>query len=454
MVNVDDIDENIEAHKRSFCNKVFGKMGPGSLRGCIFNLCILSLGTGCLALPQKVSYLSISFTPVVVLIAGAANLWTLLLLSTISHKYNKTNYSELVQLLCGKGMSIFLDIVIVIDIFGIIILYQVILYKLIGGVVLAIGQYNQYKNIDDFVDNSFWKDYIFKFPINYGVATVILLPICLLKDISKMRFASTFGLISLFFLICIVVVECPWFIINYFKNIYDESKPETHLNVYDITVGFNSDMSFFKSIATLFYAYCCHIGAFPVINALANPTKKRVDKVFFRAILLDAFCYTIIGITGYLTQPISTPDLIIERTSIFKSDWVMTVGRISFVLTLFTKIPANYNAMRLSILSLLKIDPKNYSNVINAIITISILAISTFVAVMYQSITDYISLLGSFCSVIISFMIPGIIYVKGNDYQRYHIKNILTVIFVVLLSGVGFLSGAFTIMSIINKHKS
>ena len=428
-------------------------MGPGSLRACIFNLCILSLGTGCLALPQKVSYLSLAFTPVAVLIAGGANLWTLLLLSHISHKYKKTNYSELVQLLCGKGMSVFLDIVIVIDIFGVIILYQVILYKLIGGVVLAIGQY-EYKNIDDFVDNSFWKEYVFKFPINYGVAGVILLPICLLKDISKMRFASTFGLISLFFLICIVVVECPWFIINYFNNIYDRSKPETHLNVYDITIGFNSDMSFFKSIATLFYAYCCHIGAFPVISSLANPTKKRVDKVFFRAILLDAVCYTIIGISGYLTQPLKTPDLIIERTSIFESDWVMTVGRISFVLTLFTKIPANYNAMRLSILSLLKIDTKNYSNVSNAIITVSILGVSTFVAVMYQSITDYISLLGSFCSVIISFMIPGIIYVKGNEYQRYHIKNIITIIFVGVLSGIGFLSGAFTIMSIINKHKS
>ena len=127
---------------------------------------------------------------------------------------------------------------------------------------------------------------------------------------------------------------------------------------------------------------------------------------------------------------------------------------ISFVLTLFTKIPANYNAMRLSILSLLKIDTKNYSNVSNAIITVSILGVSTFVAVMYQSITDYISLLGSFCSVIISFMIPGIIYVKGNEYQRYHIKNIITIIFVGVLSGIGFLSGAFTIMSIINKHKS
>ena len=110
--------------------------------------------------------------------------------------------------------------------------------------------------------------------------------------------------------------------------------------------------------------------------------------------------------------------------------------------------------MRLSILSLLKIDTKNYSNVSNAIITVSILGVSTFVAVMYQSITDYISLLGSFCSVIISFMIPGIIYVKGNEYQRYHIKNIITIIFVGVLSGIGFLSGAFTIMSIINKHKS
>ena len=426
-------------------------MGPGSLRGCIFNICILSLGTGCLALPQKVGYLSLIFTPVAVLVAGTASLWTLLLLSSISCKYNQNNYSELEKHLCGRTLSIVLDFTIIVYAFGILVLYQVILYKLIGGVINEIGGYG-YESLDAFLLNSFWKEYKLKFPVNYGLAILILLPICLLKNVSKMRFASTFGILSLFFLIGIVVVECPWFIINYFKNIYKKEDPSTHLNIIDLSVGFDKNMSFFKSIATLFYAYSCHLGAFPVISSLSNPTKKRINKVFIRAIGIDAICYCIIGISGYLTQPLQTPDLIIERKSIFSNDWVMTIGRIFFILTLFTKIPANYNALRVSFLSMIGKDPKNFSNLINGILTIPTLAITTFICVMYQSVTDYISLVGSFCAVIISFLIPGLMYVRGNDYPRYHYINIITIVIVGILSLVGFTSGIFTIMGIIEKN--
>jgi hypothetical protein len=56
-------EEVEEIDTRTCFQKTCGKMGPGSMRGCIFNLCILSLGTGSLALPQKNRlYESRSFT--------------------------------------------------------------------------------------------------------------------------------------------------------------------------------------------------------------------------------------------------------------------------------------------------------------------------------------------------------------------------------------------------------
>lgn len=451
MVPVQTTEETIPEPKKTCCQRLLGKMGAGSLSGCIFNMCILSLGTGCLSLPQKVGYLSLVFTPIAVAIAGAANIWTLLCLSSISCKYNINNYSELVKHLYGKALGVFLDVVIIIYAFGILILYQVILYKLIGGVVNEIGSYG-YESLDDFLKNSFWKGYKWKFPVCYGFSVVILLPICLLKNVSKMRFTSAFGILSLFFLIGIVVVECPWFAVNYHNEIYKKDDSSTHLNIIDVSKGFDKDMSFFKSIATLFYAYSCHLGAFPVINSLENRTKRRINKVFVTAIVIDAISYCIIGISGYLTQPIDTPDLIIERKSIFSNDWVMTVGRILFILTLFTKIPSNYNALRISFLSTIGKDSNDFSNFINVALTVPTLLITTFVCIMYQSVTDYISLIGSFCTVVMSFLIPGLIYVKGNDYPRYHYVNIITIIIAGILSLIGFVSGVFTIISIAENN--
>ena len=86
----------------------------------------------------------------------------------------------------------------------------------------------------------------------------------------------------------------------------------------DVRPGFGKDMQFLQSISTIIYAFACHVGVFPVLNSLHNPTRKRVQKVFRRATLLDIVCYLIIGFSGYLTQPQNTPDLILERDKIPK----------------------------------------------------------------------------------------------------------------------------------------
>jgi hypothetical protein len=92
------------------------------------------------------------------------------------------------------------------------------------------------------------------------------------------------------------------------------------------------------------------------------------------------------------------------------------------------------------------------------LVTIPTLAVSCFIGVMYANIEDYISLMGSFCAVIISFLIPGkylkftflgMLYIKSNDYPISHYKNVLTIIIVGFLCLLGFTSGFLTIYGMI-----
>ena len=431
-----------EKEKRSWCKRTFGKMGPGSLRGSIFNICILSLGTGLLAIPQKIGYMSVILSPIIIILSGLANLWSLIILVNMCIKFKAKNYEDLVNKLLGNRSSIFLGIIMCINQLGIIILYQVILYKLIGGVINEIGNYG-YKSVEDFASESFWNKLWIKFLVSYGITGVILLPLCLLKDASKMRYASTFGIFSLFFLIIIVVIESPFYIKKYII------KEKNEVNYYDILSGLKGNMKLLQSIVTVFYAFSCHVGAFPVLQTLYNPTEKRSKKVLRRAISIDIICYLIIGAAGYLTQPLNSPDLIIERNKIFDNDWLMTIGEISFIITLLAKISANYNALRSCILVLFHYDTENFSQIVNFIITIIVLMGTTFIAVIFQSISDYISLIGSFCTVLISFFIPGIVYINGNDYSIKNYKNIIVIIFISFILLLGLTSGFFTIKGII-----
>ena len=429
---------------RNWFRRTFGKMSPGALRGSIFSLSILSLGIGSLAIPQKIGIMGVILSPIFIILSGFANLWSLRILGNMSLKYNLKKYEQVIKHLFGNKMSLFVGIIMIINQTGVIILYQVILYKLIGGIINEVGKY-RYPNVEDFAELSFWNKFWVRLLVCYGMTISILFPLCQLKDVSKMRYASTFGMISLFILIFIIVVECPFFIK---ENIV---KKKQSLNYYDILPGLKGNMKLLQSIVTLFYAYACHVGAFPVFESLHKPTQKRVNKLLNRAITIDIVCYLIIGAAGYLSQPLSTPDLIIERDKIFSSDWLMTLGNFFFMFTLIAKICVNYNAQRSSILILLGYKSNEFPNSINYIITSIVLIITTMVAVSFQSISDYISLIGSFCTVVICFFVPGMIYIKGNEYAITHCKNMSTMIFISVILMIGIVSGFFTIKGIIEK---
>ena len=439
------INDNEEyTEQRSWLQRTFGKMEPGSLRGSIFSLSILSLGIGSLAIPQKIGIMGLILSPILIILSGLANLWSLKILGRMSLKYNLKKYEHVIKHLFGNRMSLFVGIIMIINQTGVIILYQVILYKLLGGIINEIGKYGC-KSIEEFADNTFWNKYWVRILVCYGMTILILFPLCRLKDVSKMRYAATFGMISLFILIFIIVIECPFYIKKY---IIDEKKP---LNYYNILPGLKGNMELLQSIVTLFYAYACHVGAFPVFESLYRPTRKRVRKLLNRAIAIDIICYLIIGAAGYLTQPENTPDLIIERDKILRNDWLMSLGNSFFMFTLIAKICINYNAQRSSILILLGYKTNDFPNSINCFITCTILIITTIVAASFQKISDYISLIGSFCTVIICFFVPGMIKVKASGLPLNDYNNLATIILIFVILLLGIISGIFTIKGMIKN---
>ena len=417
-------------------------MKEGSIQGGIFALSSLALGTGAFSLPIKCTQLGLVWNLLLIVIGAMAAYWTLSGLIRASRKVNGVDYSPTVRGIIGNYPAFFIDIIIVIYLFGVFVQYQVIIYSLLGRTIYEFfGDKDKYENFDSYEDD-YWDSAKLKFPIMFGT-TLLVMPLCLLKDISKMRFASMFGVCALIYCIIVVVIQTPWFFKDYLDN-YKEDDSSTHANWFDITKAFNSDLNFFTGIATVFFCYSCHPGAFPVFKTLKNHTEERINKVFFRSICLDIIIYILIAICGFMTAPLKPESLVIFRESVFDNDIFMTIAKIALALDLFLSLPANYASYRCSFFIVFfktdKIDNKR-----NLIVTIPTLLISTLIGALYKDILSYISFFGGFCSSIMCYLVPGVLMILTSGQPITSKKNILSLIAVTLLTTLGFMGGVQTI---------
>ena len=381
-------------------------------------------------------------TPILIIIFGLINFWTFTVLADASRKYKVDTYEDIISALFTPWVRNFFIFVACVGLLGLMILFQVILYKFIGGVINDVFSYG-YSNIEAFANESFWGEKTTRLLVCFAITLCVLIPLSLIKSFSQMRYASTFGVFSVFLIIFIVVIQCPSF---YYHNVVEGNQ---NINMLDFSNGFDSDLKFLQSLSGIVFAYVCHTGIFPAISGLANPTRERVQKVFKIETFVIITSYIVITLSGYLTQPENTPDLILEREKISKNDYIMTLGLFLFSITLVTKVSTSYNCLRALLLNAMKYDPNNFPNSVNYIMTIITLAITTFIAATFQNISDYISLNGSFYGIIVAVIMPGIIYIKSNDYSIFHIKNLLAIIFILAFSSVGALTIYFTLKRIL-----
>ena len=219
------------------------------------------------------------------------------------------------------------------------------------------------------------------------------------------------------------------------------------MSLKNFTEGFGPDLKFITSLSTILYAYECHAGIFPVISGLVNPTQERVNTVFKRATIINVVSYIIITLAGYFTQPQHTPDLILEREKL-DTDYLMTLGLILFSITIMTKIGALFNCLRSLLLNFLKYDVDNYPNNVNYLLIFIVFSITTFIAAMFQNISDYISLISSFYGLFIAVVMPGLIYIKSSDAPQ--LNKSLALCLIIALCSIGAITIYFTLKKMFN----
>ncbi|EDO16739.1 hypothetical protein Kpol_1003p44 [Vanderwaltozyma polyspora DSM 70294] len=136
---------------------------------------------------------------------------------------------------------------------------------------------------------------VFGGPRHYWIigSGIIIIPLCLLKNLNSLRYSSILGLFALAYLTILVIVI---YINNVFlTDNYLETRGDVNwFSVYDWT-GLCSTFSI------IIFAFTGAMNLFSIINELENNSIRNITKVINRSIGISTFLFLLVGISGYLT---------------------------------------------------------------------------------------------------------------------------------------------------------
>jgi len=417
---------------RSWKERTFGPMRPGSLRVSIFTLVTTAIGAGVLSLPYAVKELGVGLGMIMMVIGACLAYYSLNLLSICGRKTHILNYGELIHHLYGQTGATLMNYVIVFYCFGSITAYQVIASQLLPSAIDDMGL---------LADRTQSHPFCVERLLLMAIIASILYPVCLVKNTQGFKYATMLSLASLTFIALIIIVDSPFYM-----------KDPTKFDSHSVKYFPNSAESFFKAFNIIIFGYTCHVNLLPTQSELRNPLKRRVNKTIFRACATLGILYCIISACGYLSTLDATPDLVVMRDPESTSDkYVMIVGKIAISIAILISVPLNLAPMRLTINTMVKWDQRPFSLSRHMTLTATLLIASCCVAVVFPKIIAIVNILGGIFSVTIAYVAPSLLYLRLSKKSLTHPKKIGVISLMVVIACCGVTGVGFVVKGLIQN---
>ncbi|SCU95328.1 LAME_0F11716g1_1 [Lachancea meyersii CBS 8951] len=403
-----------------------------SIASGVLTLLHTACGAGILAMPYAFKPFGLLPGFLMIVFCGLCSLAGLVIQGRVS-KYVESRNASFFALsqVTYPQLSVVFDLAIAVKCFGVGVSYLVVVGDLLPRIFEVFTAHSLFSNR------------------NFHITMVMLFivsPLCFLKKLSSLRYASMVAISSVAYLCVLVLVHFWW------------PSEEIHDLKGEVSIGLPSGpiAALFSCFPIFVFAYTCHHNAFSIINELQDNAVKAIYKMCSISVLLAMTLYMAIGGSGYATFGDHVVGNII---TLYPQSPATTVGRIAIVLLVMLAFPLQCHPARASIDHMWHFftlhtkrtadaDVNERAQLIDSttdderdvlveegasqqpvavplggtrftVITTGILILSYLLAVSVTSLARVLAVVGATGSTSISFILPGIFGYKliGSEYD-------------------------------------
>ena len=309
-----------------------------SVFGPIANLCSATLGAGVLALPFAMSSAGICFGILLLILAAASTILSIDMLVQSCAKLNLNSYEKLTVALFGNYMGWIVEGCILTFCFGVCVAYIVAVGDILEQGVL--GNLQNYQ-LPAFVTREFVMILFWAF---------VMFPLSLFEKINALRFASLFGVSSIFFLV---------FAVSYhsISSLSDHKHSALETYASDTPEGSaikywpDSFVDVLRACPIILFAFNCQINVPAILDELVHPSPPAQMKGITRgSIRICFFLYVVMGTLAYIEFRGKTQDNILKNYCVqVTHDPLMIMAFCSITLSVVLAFPLNIFPSRITL---------------------------------------------------------------------------------------------------------
>ena len=395
---------------------------------------------------QKTKSFGLLWMIVFCIIVAIINYWAIMHSFAASLKRKDTNYNKLTEEFLGKNARKILNILLIGYAFLNMMYLSAVTFPMMGRIVKVILYNKQYQSYEIFYLEK-WRRGFIKYPFFITIGFCIFV-VNYFKFI-RLKIIGLFRIIAICFCILIIVIQTHSYYKYYKNEIYNKNDKSTYQNWTKLQNAITSKMEFFKGLCILFATYTCMPVMFPIFEGFKiqiNALKKTKISVMLG--ILSTTVLTIISIVcSYLINPYSPEELIVFRKNkdSGKDVLMLVLNFILMICAIFT-VSRYYLMLKVNFKVLFFKNREKLLEKLNNIFTFIFCFGSALACIHFNHFLSYLSYIGGFFSVFISYLFPVLLYLKSYGKNIKYWPNLIQIIFAGILCAIGIIGGISTLV--------